>query len=333
MAPSLLVSGLKNAGLVIEASRGSAGGGTGWEDEKMSEHFDTMQTDEFYQDSWNSMRISNSTTIAIQIAIAAIALASILALTSCAPAAREIQSVSPGRLSLSSPNDASLASVLERPQNAAVEKPRNTIDDKVGAVFAPYSDAAPTGAAQPNPIEASWNKKLEAESWTESTLSALDQEGERMLTLAPADASDFCPNYASLSREDRKAVWVQLISAMAVKESDLDPTQTYVENFKDSSKNRVKSRGLLQLSFESAQAYGCEVSKPEDLHNSALNLRCGVKILDHWISQDGVIASKAKDSWRGGARYWSVLRNPQKRKFIFDSTGALALCHPTTVGI
>jgi hypothetical protein len=154
-----------------------------------------------------------------------------------------------------------------------------------------------------------------------------------MLTLAPADASDFCPTYASLSREDRKAVWVQLISAMAVKESDLDPTQTYVENFKDSSRNQVKSRGLLQLSFESAQAYGCEVNKPEDLHNSALNLRCGVKILDHWISQDGVIASKAKDSWRGGARYWSVLRNPQKKKFIFDSTGALALCHPTTVSI
>jgi hypothetical protein len=289
----------------------------------MSEHFDAMQTDEFYHDSWNSMRISNGTTVAIQIAIAAIALASILALTSCAPAAREIQSVSPGNLS----------SVLERPQGAAIEQPSNTIDDKAVAVFAPYPDAAPTGAAQPNLIEASWNKKLEAESWTEATLSALDQEGERMLTLAPADASDFCPTYASLSREDRKAVWVQLISAMAVKESDLDPTQTYVENFKDSSRNQVKSRGLLQLSFESAQAYGCEVNKPEDLHNSALNLRCGVKILDHWISQDGVIASKAKDSWRGGARYWSVLRNPQKKKFIFDSTGALALCHPTTVSI
>lgn len=69
------------------------------------------------------------------------------------------------------------------------------------------------------------------------------------------------------------------------------------------------SRGDFQLSVSSARGLGCDwINKPDDLHNENLNIKCALHIYKNYILQDKIITGKVDDKWKGGARYWSVLR-------------------------
>lgn len=128
-------------------------------------------------------------------------------------------------------------------------------------------------------------------------------------TVVPSDIAKFCPNYPTLDAVDRSRFWVGLLSAMARPESDFQPDKTFQESFKDKKGNWVINRGLLQLSQESANGYGCKIKNAKDLHDPSINLSCSIRILDRWVSKDRVIASYKLDlDVRGGGRYWSVLR-------------------------
>lgn len=148
---------------------------------------------------------------------------------------------------------------------------------------------------------------------------------------APGDIQAFCPAYAERSPEERVRFWAGLLSAMARPESNFKPEAQYVEAFADARGHRVVSRGLLQISIESANQarYGCAIAQAEDLHDPAVNLACGVKILAYWVATDGVIASVGAGPSRGGGRYWSTLRErnghlPELSGF----TRRLAVCQP-----
>ena len=97
---------------------------------------------------------------------------------------------------------------------------------------------------------------------------------------------------------------------MAKPESGFKPGTKYVEqDILDTNGQKVVSRGLLQISVESANqgVYGCAIKNAEDLHKVEVNLRCGARIMGYLVKQDGLVAAAAEPPV-GAARYWSVLR-------------------------
>lgn len=174
--------------------------------------------------------------------------------------------------------------------------------------------------------KAVWDSNPSGAEWTKFTIDALDQYGEKMVNLEnPADAEVYCPKFKSLNFHQKNQLWVTLISAMAKRESSFKPETSYKEGFNDSKGNPVISRGLLQISKESAnqRAYGCGIDKESELHDPKTNLTCGVKILSKWIPQDNLIGSQKL----GGGRYWSVLRDTSSSQaYIRQQTMALDFC-------
>ncbi|MNL24656.1 Transglycosylase SLT domain protein [compost metagenome] len=174
-----------------------------------------------------------------------------------------------------------------------------------------------------------WEAKVSAgKEWTSHVNKALDSLGQDLLDVVPADRSLFCPNYANLSYAQRKQYWAFMLSAMVRFESNFKPETSYTESFDDSNGNNVVSRGLLQISIESGNAYGCGFKTSKDLHDPYQNLSCGIRILNRWVGRDGRIAGKVDSSWRGGARYWSVLRAGDKTSYqsILKWSKELSFC-------
>jgi hypothetical protein len=160
---------------------------------------------------------------------------------------------------------------------------------------------------------AAWAGSNKDGSWTRQAERAVTAAALPRLT--PADIGFFCPRYPALAKQERQKFWVGLLSAMAKPESNFQPQRSYREKFADRRGEPVISRGLLQISIESAnqKRYSCAIPYPAKLHDPATNLHCGAKILARWVSTDGVIAHNAKlpaqaAAHLGGGRYWSVLR-------------------------
>lgn len=174
---------------------------------------------------------------------------------------------------------------------------------------------------------AAWAGKDAGGAWTAAAERAA--AASTLPSSLPGDVQAFCPAYAQRSPEERVRFWAGLLSAMARPESNFKPEAQHVEPFVDAQGDRVVSRGLLQISIESANQarYGCAIARAEDLHDPAGNLACGVKILAYWVATDGVIASYGTGAARGGGRYWSTLR--ERNKHLPELTGytrQLAVC-------
>ncbi|MFN8944410.1 MAG: transglycosylase SLT domain-containing protein [Pseudobdellovibrionaceae bacterium] len=168
-------------------------------------------------------------------------------------------------------------------------------------------------ASLANNIVPLWeNQRPEGRRWTEYVITQMDSKAPELLDAEPADSSFFCPRFKNFSDGEKKYFWAYFLSAMVKFESNFNPESKYQEGFKDSSGSLVVSRGLLQLSYESAKAYGCPVRRATDLHDPELNLQCGLKILGRWVGRDQRIAGKVNGAWKGGSRYWAVLRSGKK---------------------
>ena len=182
------------------------------------------------------------------------------------------------------------------------------------------------GDQLPDTGYAYWSTANPDGSWTAAAEEAV--RDTTLPTSRPADIEAYCPRYPDLGSEGRVKFWVGLLSAMAEFESDLDPQTRFTEPVRDNQGERVVSRGLLQISIESAnqQRYACRIETEQDLHDPATNINCAAKILSHWVASDGVIASRS-DEYRGGARYWSVLRsNRRSAEAIISITSQLQFC-------
>ncbi|MCM2354240.1 MAG: transglycosylase SLT domain-containing protein [Pseudobdellovibrio sp.] len=161
-----------------------------------------------------------------------------------------------------------------------------------------------------------WEKKsLNHQSWSEHIYRELPELGPALLASNPVDAKIFCPNYKNLEESERKQFWAFFISSMAKFESNFDPKEAYTEGFRDSAGRYVISRGLLQISIESSKGYHCGFTSEKQLHDPTRNLSCGIIILNHWMKKDARIASRLGVNWKGGARYWSVLRAGRKTSY------------------
>ena len=171
-------------------------------------------------------------------------------------------------------------------------------------------------------------KHNEAARWTMHVLRQLEKTPQNFLATIPTDQDIFCPNYQNLNREQRKYFWAFIISLMVRFESNYNPAATYEESFDDSTGQPVVSRGLLQISFESSQSYGCGFTSAGQLHDAFRNLSCGINILKKWVPADQSIAGYLDENWRGGARYWSTLRSADKDSYntIVKRSSELTLC-------
>ncbi|UOF01544.1 hypothetical protein [Bdellovibrio reynosensis] len=167
----------------------------------------------------------------------------------------------------------------------------------------------------------------DGKEWTAHVDRQLETLGQDLLDVIPADYATFCPKYKDLSYKERKEFWTYLISQMVRYESNFKTGTSYKEDFSDSTGANVMSRGLLQISIESGNAYGCNFKSSKDIHDPYQNLSCGIRILDRWVERDGRIAGKVSGKWRGGARYWSVLRSTSGSiSKIVTATKKINLC-------
>lgn len=171
-------------------------------------------------------------------------------------------------------------------------------------------------------------KSLNYKSWSEHVYQQLPTLGPDLLTANPADAKIFCPNYKNLTPSERKQFWAFFISSMAKFESNFNTQSAYTESFRDNSGRYVVSRGLLQISMESSKGYKCGFNSSTEIYSATKNLSCGIKILNHWMKRDNRIASQTIQGWRGGARYWAVLRagNKESYRSIVKWSNGISFC-------
>lgn len=150
------------------------------------------------------------------------------------------------------------------------------------------------------------------EEYFNIALEAVRTYGKELLKAEPKDGKE----YGMDLYQDRASFYANLLGALAHFESGQNPETTYVENFKDAKGKFVVSRGILQLSIESANSYGAGIKKAEDLHKPEVNLKAGVLILSRWIVRHSVIAGGKRSAWRGGSMYWAVLRKAERIRQI-----------------
>lgn len=201
-----------------------------------------------------------------------------------------------------------------------------TTPDQIPEVEAPVETGTETPPVAQTEIAGNWKKP----EWSAMVGAALDKYGAGILSAKPNDAAEYCPNFAKLNTQQKREFYIYLVSCMAEFESSFNPKATYTEKFADRNGVRVVSRGLLQISQESANgsSYKCGITDAQQLHDPKTNLTCGVKILARWIPSDAYIGhTTSEKDHLGGGRYWSVLRgiSPSQAK-IKAKTKAYHLC-------
>ena len=156
-------------------------------------------------------------------------------------------------------------------------------------------------ACSTSPIEQ--EKKPTKASWPNSAWQNYAYEKSIVLPRT-TDEKEWCQNGFS-----NRANFVHLLAAMAKMESNFKPRLEYEESFKNGRGERVISTGLFQVSYESARGYGFSGVTTEQLKDPYKNIDVAISILKKWAERDGVISNSSGTTWRGGARYWSVLRH------------------------
>ena len=155
-----------------------------------------------------------------------------------------------------------------------------------------------------------------------------DEEWDKIVELAippemvsrevPRDVQGFCPRFYEMGEADKRAFWAYFFQALAGAEAGLKPetrvrhTDPEVAVTDRVTGRQVRSEGLLQLTYEDQQRYGCDFDwerdkelKADDPAKTILqpknNLECGVKILDSQIIEH-------RKPLLSQSSYWSTLR-------------------------
>lgn len=150
---------------------------------------------------------------------------------------------------------------------------------------------------EPKKIVLAWGDKQE---WTDHLIAEIDKAKWNPSIENPCKTVGL------------KECLAQTLSIVAKYESSFNPKTEFQENFKDSKGNWVISRGLFQLSIESAnqKAYGCGFKTEQEIHEPLKNISCAVKIVNHWANKDLVFFGGEK---LGLGRYWSVCRESSSK--------------------
>lgn len=150
-----------------------------------------------------------------------------------------------------------------------------------------------------------WDHHPESAEWTEAALAALQTEGVALLSEVPGDIGTWCPGYAEAPAEERAAFWAGLLSALARYES------TWNE---EAVGGGGRWFGLVQISPETARAYGCAADTGDELRDGEANLACAVRIAARTVPRDGVVAAQGG----GFAADWGPFTRADKRAEMAD---------------
>jgi hypothetical protein len=140
-----------------------------------------------------------------------------------------------------------------------------------------------------------------------------------MLSAKAAHAvRSYCPNFESEAEADKRAFWAYLFQALSGAEAGLDPkvdvhhTEAVLAKTDSVSKRPIRQEGLMQVTYEDADRYGCDFDwvsdrnlAEHDPNRSILqpgrNLSCGIKIMENQIiTQRKPLLSRTS--------YWSTLQ-------------------------
>ena len=156
-----------------------------------------------------------------------------------------------------------------------------------------------------------WNPQ-----WDQAVETAIPPE--MLSTQVPRDVRRFCPRFYQMGETDKRAFWAYFFQALAGAEAGLNPrsnvrhTEPETAVVDDVTHQMVHSEGLLQLTYEDHQRYGCDFNWEADRHlpphdpqrtilNPENNLKCGINILSNQIiNQHKLIFSHTS--------YWSTLQ-------------------------
>jgi hypothetical protein len=148
----------------------------------------------------------------------------------------------------------------------------------------------------------------------------------------------YCPRFSSLPDVDKRAFWAYLFQALSGAEAGLKPTTNVrhtdpaVAVVDGVSHRMVRSEGLLQLTYEDSERYGCDFDWNHDkslpAHDAAKtilqpknNLLCGIRIMKNQLVDlhEPLLTSKS---------YWSTLRPStlSYRVFVKQMANAPATC-------
>ncbi len=132
------------------------------------------------------------------------------------------------------------------------------------------------------------------------------------------DVRRFCPRFAVMNEADKRVFWAYFFQALAGAEAGLNPqatvrhTEPKLAKLEEVPVARVRTEGLLQLTYADQQRYGCDFDqqadrklKIDDPERTILqpdkNLTCGVKILENQIiDQRKPLLTRTS--------YWATLR-------------------------
>ena len=182
------------------------------------------------------------------------------------------------------------------------------------------SPAAPqTKPAPPTPIDIK-KAELGDQTWDPAWDKIVEEDlpADLLSEQVAKDVHPFCPNFNAMSEIDKKAFWAYFFQALAGAEAGLKPTadvrhtEPEVAVVDGVSHRMVRSEGLLQLTYEDSDRYGCafdwenDKTLPEHDPSKTIlqpknNLTCGVTILtNQLIAQKRPLVSKSS--------YWATLR-------------------------
>lgn len=172
--------------------------------------------------------------------------------------------------------------------------------------------------------------------YTKLLSDSIDRYGQNLLSISSlSDQDRWCPNFSSLSMNEKKEFWMHLFNAIAKRESAFKEQTTFDEDtYRNVYRGRIRpnrySMGLFQMSYSSGgqKAYrnfchfdwsrdrNKDVSDPSlSIYDPENQMNCAVGVMNYWVRKDrGLGWSRS----RGGARFWSTLRssNPSTRLVI-----------------
>ena len=160
-------------------------------------------------------------------------------------------------------------------------------------------------APPPTPIQEK-KEELGGSTW-QTSWTVLVEKGLPPEMLGPRAARavrSYCPRFAEESEADKRAFWAYLFQALAGAEAGLNPRADVhhldptVNRIDPVTHLRIHQDGLLQLTYEDGQRYGCNFDWQHDRHlpehspertilSPANNLSCGIRIMDNQIVTKG----------------------------------------------
>jgi hypothetical protein len=191
-----------------------------------------------------------------------------------------------------------------------------------GCGSAQTTAAAPAPAMKPAPPTPIDIKRAEigGPMWDPAWDKIVEQAipSELLSAQVAHDVRPFCPRFDAIAEADKRAFWAYFFQALAGAEGGLKPTararhsQAAMQVKDDVTGAQGRTEGLLQLAYADEKRYGCDFNwdsdrtlKLDDPARTILqpknNIECGVKILDHELTQQHKpLLSRTE--------YWSTLQ-------------------------